>query len=301
MLRDIISFIAARTGLKDREAILREINYAWNEIWNSDDLPNSLFEVTVVPSDSADKRISLPYFVHRIRAVKESGSRLRVTVNTPRPYYQDGSYDLSPYTWRELGSSPLSRTIENASLLKFSITTPETARFTVTVIGPDDNAVETRDQVIFSPGDLEKWTTKRFTDATSIVKDALLSSNVSITGANDEDFGIIPNLAYEARNTVIQVTDKCACVCTSCNCFDILFKKPAPVLYYDEQAVPFPEVLMTKTLEWIELPKDGQEKKALIYAEKSKALLNSYNANERGVEKKIDLGTNHFCTARGDL
>jgi len=298
MLADIIEFVQSRTDLASREAVLREINAAWREIWGSDDLPNSVFEVSVSPFDNT-ARVSLPYFVGVIRGVKSNIDRLRVNLLTPRPYYQDEQYFQSPYTWRILGLSPLSASITNATKLHFSIEKTESTQFTITIIGTDDNGSDVRDQIVVPPGTTDVWSNLRFTDASSIVKDTLTASNVEVAGANGEDFGIIPNLAFEARNTVIQITDKCLQCCNNCRCFDVLFKKPAPVLFYDEQNVPFPEVLINKTLELISMPKDGQEAKAQMYAQKAQGLLSNYNNNESSVEKRLDLGKSLYETYTG--
>lgn len=296
-LKDIIEFIQSRTDLANRDDVVREINNAWAEIWDSDDLPNSLFEISVKTFDQTN-RITLPYYVDKIRGVKTQ-DRLRVDLNTPRPYYQDETYFQSPYLWRVLGTTPLKTSITNATAIKLSIAEAATEQFVVTLQGPTDNSTREREQIIFAVGDTEHWTTKNFTDLKEATKNKILSTNVVMTGANDEDYGIIPADAFVANNTVVQITDRCNKCCTACRCFDILYKVPAPYLYYDEQVVPFPGVLITKTLEWIAMPKEGQEQKAILYAEKSKALLTAFNHNDVSVEKKMDLPRNTFCTYTG--
>lgn len=254
-----------------------------------------MFEVTVTPDEDNAARVTLPYFVGKIRAVK-GYDKVRIDLNTARPYYQDETYFQSPYTWRVLNTSPLLKSITNATRLKFSITEAETEQFTVTVIGTDDNATDVRNQLIFPVSTTEMWTTRQFTDATSIVKSKPTDCNVVIEGANGEDFGFIPNLSLDVNYQVIQVSDKCTSCCASCRCYDVLYKKPVPLLYYDEQQVPYEEVIMTKTLEWITLPKEGQERKAQMFGEKSKALLTGFNANNvPGLTHKLDLGRNLFA------
>lgn len=297
-LKTVIDFVASRTDLTNRADLLREINFAWDEIWNSDDLPNSLFEITMKAADDDSARITLPFFVGKIRAVK-SNNRERVTLNTPRPYYHDETYTQSPFTHRILGVSPLSKSITNATRLKFTIPVANPAQFKVTVIGPDDNAAEVRDQIIFPVGSKEVWTTRQYTDSNSITKDILTDWNVRILGANGEDFGVIPNLDFAARNTVVQISDKCNKCCTSCYCFDVLYKKTTPVLYYDEQMVPYPDVLMVKTLEWITLPKDGQERKAVLYSDKTKQLRGNFNKDDGGITHVLDVGSDVIYSSTG--
>lgn len=296
MLKDVIDFVMSRTGYKDREIALREINYAWREIWIADDLPGSLFEMSVQPFDQT-ARISLPHFVGEIRGVKYNAGRIRVDLYTPRPYYQDDTYFQSPYIWRILGSSPLSTTIVNATQLGFSIEAAEEKTFKVYTQGISDFASNDYEEITFQPGDKGPiWSKKSWTDANSITKDALLASNVSIIGQNGEDFGYIANDEYEARNTIVQITDKCFAVCNQCRCFDILYKRPAPILHNEYATVPFEEVLMAKTIEWIMLPKEGGETKAALFAEKGRVLLESRHNNENSVEKRIDVGRNKFTS-----
>lgn len=295
MLKDVVDFVLSRTGFPTREQALREINFAWVEIWNSDDLPNSLFEMSVQPFDNT-ARISLPHFVGQLRGVKLNAGRIRVDLMTPRPYYQDDTYFQSPYVWRILGVSPIATAITNATTLNLSISEAEDIAFTATLIGPTDNAAEDSETVTFEIGDTEKQTVKRFTDLTSVTKSALTKSNLVIQGANDEEFGFVANNEYEARNTIVQITDKCFKICNNCRCFDVLFKKPAPILYNENAVIPFEEVLMTKTLEWIALPKDGQEQKAILFGEKAKTLLTGFNNDGGSVEKRMDLGRNKFTT-----
>lgn len=296
MLRDVIAFVQSRADLT-RDAALREINFAWKEIWASQDLPNSLFELTAVP-DANSQRISLPYYVGTIRGVKANCSRRSVALNTPRPAYQEQAYFQSPYVWAILGKSSFNKTITNATTLSISIAKAETARFTVSLTGPTDNATETREQIIFDIGDTEHETTNRFTDA-YISKDAITTSNVVIKDYNDVELGIVPNGAFDGLNTVIQVLDKCSGLCCAqsvCNCFDVLYKLTCPYLYYDETFVAQQETLMAKTLEWITLPKEGGEAKAKVFAEKASQLAANSNSEDISIEHKMDFAVSPFST-----
>lgn len=295
-LAEVISFVQSRTDMSNRADALREINAAWQEIWTADDLPNSVFEITVKPTDGeVGSRITLPYFVGQIRAVKGL-DRIRVDLNTPRPYYQDETYFQSPYRWRILGKSPLKKSITNATRIVLSIPEPVEEQFTVTLQGPTDYSTRERDQIVFAIGDTEHEVTKNFTDLTDLSKDKLIPYNVQITSVNGDDYGIIPADAFTGLNTIAQVTDKCYTCCMSCKCFDVLYKVPPPILYYDEQVIECGQVLMLKTLEWISMPKKGEEKQTIMYSEKAKSLLVSENHDERSVSKKMDIAANNFYT-----
>lgn len=295
MFKDVIEFIMSRTGIVDRAIAVREANYAWNEMWNSDDLENSLFEITVKPIDNSP-RISLPHYVGIIRAVKQNFGKLRIHLNTPRPYYHDETYWQSPYTWRILGKSPLYDSIANATTLTLSIAEAEAADITITLSGKTDNASEDRETLVIKAGSTSIESTLRYMDLTGATKSTITSHDVLILDPNGNEFGVIPNKKFEAKNTVIQVTDKCFKICNTNRCWDILYKIPTPYLYYDEDHVPFEGVLMNKALEWITMPKEGQEDKTTLYAGKATALLQQLNQNEVSIEKKIDTGRGRFTT-----
>jgi hypothetical protein len=295
MLKDVIDFVMSRTGYTDRTIALREINYAWREIWMADDLPNSVMEMSVQPYDQT-ARITLPHFVAEIRGVKINAGRIRIDLFGPRPYYQDDTYYQSPYIWRVLGSHPLSTSVISAMPLTFTIEKAENSTFKVCIQGTSDYASNDFEEIVFQPGDTGHTSSKSWSDVNSIVKDSLLSSNVTITGQNGEDFGYIANDEYEARNTVIQITDKCFAICNQCRCFDVLFKKVCPILHNELSAVPFEDVLMSKTLEWILLPKEGGEIKAQMYGEKAKGLLAEHHGNSISMERRLDMGRDKFTT-----
>jgi len=295
MLKDVIDFIRSRTDLTRTDA-LREINFAWKEIWNSDDLPNSIFEISVAPIDN-NARISLPYYVGEIRAVKQkTWGKERIHLNTPRPYYQDDSYFQSPYKWRILGTSPVLTSVVNTTTITLTFDQPVTAQVIVSLIGPNDRGAGVREQVTFEIGDTTHESVNRYSDFEAISKNTITDNDLRVLAADDSVLAIVPNNAFEAANTIVQITDDCFKICNFCRCFDILYKKPAPYLHYDETPVAYQEVLMAKTMEWIMLPKDGQEQKADLFAGKASAMLKGFHYNEQSVEKKLDVGRSHMET-----
>lgn len=296
MLKDVIDFVVARTQMNRVDA-LREINHAWREIWNSDDLPDSVFEITLTPVDN-NSRISLPWYVGKLRGVKQNygWGRTRVELNTPRPYYQDDVYIQSPFTWRVLGTTPLIRSIINATTVDLTFTEPVTEQVVATLIGPNDNGNQVRELITFPVGETTLRSVNRYKDLLTATKDTITNTDLIITDASSNELARVPNGEFEARNTIVQITDKCFAICNWCRCFDVLYKRATPYLYFDETPIPFQEVLMTKTMEWILLPKDGKEQQTIMHGTKSRELLSQFNADERGVAKKIDVGENNYLT-----
>lgn len=295
MLKDVLDFIMARTQLS-RETALREINYAWKELWETDDLPNSLFEVTVQPTDS-NAIISLPYYVGTIRGVKQNiVGRERIALNTPRPYYQDETYALLPWRWRILGTSPINHSILNATTVTLTFDRPCVEQTIVTLMGPDDRGEEVREQIIFEIGDITKESTRRYSDFSQIAKNTYTTNNLRVLNAQNEELGFVPNMAYDAKYTIVQITDQCNKTQNWCRCFDILYKKICPILYFDEQPVAIENVLMAKTMEWITMPREGELQLASAFGDKARALLTAVNNNEQSIEHKMDIAHTNYET-----
>lgn len=287
MLRDVIEFVKSRLSFDDTRA-LREINLAYQELWGTNDFENSVQEMSVKPIDQSNI-ITLPWYVDVIKAVKYNPSRERVRLFDVRPYYQDDTYWQSIYAWRVLGNSPLNTSIINATTLTLRIPEAETERFVVTIQGPSDHSQSTREQVTFEPGDVEKETTRAFVDVTSISKDVLTANDVTVLTASDVEIAHIPNNRYEARNMVIQITDKLYKPCTFCQCWDILFKRPCPILVYPETPVPGEQALMNKVMEWVTLPQEDGGAQAQLFNIKSESLLKITNNNQKGTDKPLDI------------
>jgi hypothetical protein len=51
---------------------------------------------------------------------------------------------------------------------------------------------------------------------------------------------------------------------------------------------------MAKTLEWISMPKDGQEQKTAMFADKARNLLTQFNGNDVGIDHKMDIARCKF-------
>lgn len=290
MLKDVIAFVKSRTGLTDRATILREINFAWSEIWNSDDLPGSVQEITL---KSAAARISLPWYVGETRGCKIADG-VKVTLNTPRPHFQSATLWQTELKWRIFGPQPLYASILNASTLDVVIEDAEIENLTVVLIGPDDTAQDRREELVFTPGIKQKTSRYRFTDLTAFAKDIITISDVRLYDSTDTEISTIPNTLFEASNLFVQIKDHCDSSVETC--YDVLYKKKTPYLYYDESPVPFQEVLMAKTLEWISLPKDEQISKTQAFSQKATNLLTQFNFNEKAVSKVLDIERNLYTT-----
>ncbi len=296
MLNDVLKLVQSRTGLNDVDA-LREVNFAWRELWDMDDLPGSLWEVSISPENQVPPRMSLPWYIGQIRGVKMNWQRERMTLNTPHVYYQNNEYYQSPFTWRILGKSPLMRSITNATRLDLTLGQNESAIVSVTIIGPTDTAAQTTETIVFPIGTRTKSTVNNFVDINSITKSTITANDISVKDSLGQEIAILPNSEYEASNTIVQILDKCMGTCFTCGCFDIFYKLPLPILYNVNQLIPNESALVHKTLELITLNKPDQMPLAAAYHQKADGMLANANANAAwGISMPLDLGNSPFNT-----
>ena len=89
-------------------------------------------------------------------------------------------------------------------------------------------ATEVSEEVIIPAGSLSTMSVNGYEDFCSITKLVGTSSNVVVTDTENNELAMIPNHQYDARNTIIQIQDKCynylGCCMLQCRCLDVLYK-----------------------------------------------------------------------------
>ncbi len=297
MLKNVLDYVMERSSIKDRAVALREVNMAWQEVWLTGDIPGSIQEDTFKPEDNTSNRITLPPKIWHILGIKNATNVERVTIKTPRSTYQQSAYWQSPYTHVVLGTTPLLRSIENATTLKYDFTEAEEEPVIVTTIGPTDNAQVDREQLTLTPGQKSLTSKKRFQDVQSFTKNKLTKTDLKITGMNGEEYCTIPNNEYEVLSTVVEIQDKRDIVFQPWRFFDILYKIKPPILVYDEQTLPigYDQILGDKTVELILMPQDNKDNAIARFAARSDDLKSINNQqNAQGAVQKMDMGPNRF-------
>lgn len=203
-LNEIIRYIKDRTGESTPEKLIYELNLAVSELWEITDPPGSLQEVYVRAMQ--EFVISLPPYVYQVKGIRYAKGQ-PVTLYSPRQYFQESAGPQHFLEWREIGRSPLIRTLTGAGRLTAKLSKPNGSPFTVTIKGPDSAANATYNDIDFGATDTKVQGTKAFTAVTDIDKSAVTSSDVSIYDVNDTLVGIILADQDRADNIVVRMFD----------------------------------------------------------------------------------------------
>lgn len=214
MLADILSDIEQETGkvasTEDVAARLSRINAACKEIHDKEDLEEGKDEKVFNLVNDNSPQIALPPYVGRVRGMRLYQGRYAIDIDHARNRYNfnwSAENDLWYLVYREIAQRPLSRDINNQSILKFSVPLPETEVFSVTVIGSTDNSYQISETLTFQPGELEKITIANFTEVYSISKNIITKYNVHIKDVENNAMGMILNSEYLSYYKFYQISD----------------------------------------------------------------------------------------------
>jgi len=214
MLVDILTDIAIEIGQtssnEDRDALILRINKAAEEVHEIYDLQEGKDEKVFSFDIEDSPQVALPSYIFQVRGMRCHDGRQFIELDDIRNRYNYQRYaenDLWYLRYRKKKDSPLSRAINNQSILKVSVPIAETAAFEVTVTGSTDNSYRISETLLFAAGDLQKETTVNFTNVESIVKNVITKYNVIIKDVEDNVLGMILNSEYQSHYKIYQIGD----------------------------------------------------------------------------------------------
>lgn len=210
-LKNILDILAADFGLdmtnsEQRALTLSFVNKAAEELYRMDDLEGSLAEM-VVNIDNGKQQVALPPSVEHVRGGRYYESRQALEIDHISNRYLKGSTEVWPLTFRKKGSMPISRSLENQSILKFSIPAVEASDIVISIKGSTDRSSAFYETLTITAGELEVESSENYKGIFSIRKDRVTTYDVSIADVEDNDLGVIPNTQLFSRYIIWQVSD----------------------------------------------------------------------------------------------
>lgn len=304
MVRDIIEYVQSRVGEIPRERILREINLAWDDIWEKHDLPGCQRTMYVqdsccsVSPTTSSPRISFPYWVLDIKGARIYNGP-QVELNQPSRNFSPGRWYQEPFTWQYVGESPVERVDFNRAPPVLRVTTKPTTPFNVTIIGSVRNRDKVREVLTFEPGQLSVTAENAFLTYESITKEVLTDSNIVGYDGENAEFFTLANSRFQSRHAIWQTRGECVTAAWTYCQYEVLYKSISSLLYYDEDTVPprYEDVLMDATVARVLMTEKGNEERAQMFGNESIAGLNAKSSKEtNGIEDTIQLGENRFTS-----
>lgn len=299
MLSDIKQFAREIVGLPESDdALLRYINRAAQELYDSHDLPNSLWEAFFT-FGTQTQLITLPWYVGDIRGVRRHQYSNKIQVVDSRPRYHYSPWVQPLDQWRIIGNTPLTVSQTQAGTLTVTIAVAESTAFTVRIRGQTTTASIASETLTFPAGATSQTTTIQFTQPApfgivAITKSRKTLTDVTITQSSDAlEIARIPNCMLEASNRLLQVHDgEFNTAFGTDELVEVLFKWPFIPLDADEDMFlgtnRYDQAVVWKLREIWHSTRKGEEEIAMLAAAKCRDLMSSLaRTQEATIEKTI--------------
>lgn len=295
MLQYILSQVAPAVGLNldnaiERAWLVQQTNKAGKELYEMRDLVNVEREM-VFALEGDDQQVSLPYYVHQVRAVRRYDNRDKLKVTDMRPRYKSQGWAEPFLAWREKWKSPLKRAILNEAPVTLSIPEAEEADFTVVITGSTPNSARMSETVTFTAGETEKLTELQFTEIFSFVNLAPHDYDVTMTDADGYELSVLPNVADKAMYIVMQVLDPGAVTIQTPYMVEVLYKNAFLFMRedYDEYVCPeYDDAIAWQTIGNI-LAKQRPQEAGMAFVKVREVMANIEKDKMQSKEASIDV------------
>lgn len=251
-----IGLSSSKNAATSRAVLLRYLNEAARELYAQADLPGTLLEQTF--KVNGDQTISVPYYVGRIRGVREAASMQAWHLNQMRPRYNQFNW---PDMWRNIrlkNKQALQVSVTNESVGVLTVKEVENPPVVVTLSGPTTDANLIHENITMDS--VSKESTNDFIDYIAVKKDRANNFDITLSDIDGKVLTVIPNNELEAK---YQIFDISSCpwlpqdTSTLDNYVEILFKKTLPYLSADEDEFPaqfdYDDAIVNKILQlWFE-------------------------------------------------
>lgn len=301
MLADLKQFAQEIVGTTSEEQLTRYINRACQELYDTADLPNALWEAYFT-IDLTSQLVTLPWYVGDIRGVRRHQFANKIQVVDARPRYHYSPWRQPLDQWRIVGNTPLHTSLSQAGLLTVTIDAAESEAFTVRIRGQTTQSQITSDTLTFPAGTLSVTTTKQFTQPApfgiiGITKSRLTDTDVRVKQAVDNvEVALVPNCLTEASNKLIQVHDGTFHTAFGSGEYcEILFKWPFIKLQDDEDMFlgtnRYDQAVIWKLREVWHSSRPGEEEIAIAAAAKGAQLMAALISSDTATTEKTILDT----------
>lgn len=300
-----------RTAEADRSVLLRYLDQAYQELYDTFDLSGAVtdefFEI-----DGTDGQIVLPEYVDQIRGAGARELRVPITVSDFRTGYRVTPQYQRPFEWRVRRRVPLSSQMDATDQLRVTLAAAESQSVQVFITGQTPYASSTTETITFPAGTTSVVTTNQFIAdnpyaLTNVSKDIPTINDVVVyVNSTGTEVSRIRNKLLRAEYVLLQLTD----INPPSNPFvpptagaQICYKLTRSPLYYDTDNIIDPRLedsVVWKARELWYMGQKGEEAALEVKKsyEKCISVLNNVMINmESSAEKKLKVGRDRFAAA----
>jgi len=291
----------------DRDTLLRYLNRAYKEIYDTYDLPGSVTD-EFFSIDGADGQIVLPEYVDQIRGAGAECARVPLSIADFRSGYRVTPQFQQPYEWRVRRTVPLSSQMDATDQIRVVLLDAETETVNVYITGQTSTSSKHTETLTFTPGETEIITTAQWVAdnpyaLTSITKDKPTKHDIKFyVNSTGTEIATLRNRYLSTQYVLIQVTDQSPSPVFTApfNGAKIVYKLQLSALYYDTDEIIYPKVedaIVWKARElWFGSQETQEAQSAAQFAySKCQALINTIVINQESEsEKKVTYGRNQY-------
>lgn len=283
-----------RTNPKQMLRLLDVINEAAEEVWEQNDLPNSLQECILLVSSSCNE-IALPASFGELRAVREKCLHRKWTINDMRPRYQKDSWSTMWERFRVKSDSPVQMTVANAAPVTVAINVAE-EDVEVTIRGSTANSNSVQDVILLS--DVSNAGVVSFESYFSISKTVRTDNDITIYDADGNVLAVLFNDELETRYIIVDVSAYPwgSETFNGQRTMEVLFKTKLRKMEEDSDTFPVPgwdNVIITKAMQLLTEDEEGKEDRAMLaQAKVDKLIKDKTKHKEGGREKEMQMVPN---------
>lgn len=310
MLTDMLQVLTDNIGERDRTLLLRLLNRAYKELYDTYDLPNAVVD-EIFEVDGQDGQIVLPEYVDQIRGAGARMNYVPLTIADFRSGYRVTPNFQQPFEWRVRGVVALSAQMDVTDQLRVTLSQADTQTVNVYITGETAGTSQYTETVTFTPGETTKLTTAQFIGdnpyaITQVAKDVRTAGDVVVNTQSDlREISRIRNRLLRAQYTLIQLTnlDQPVVFLPPNNGASIVYKKALVPLENDTDEICYPraeECVVQKACElYYASGKDKDDVTARQMAfNKCLTLLNTIMVNQESQsEMRINFGRNRYSAA----
>lgn len=309
MLLNMLSDLKDSIKEADRTSLLRYLNRAYKEIYDTYDLPGSVTD-EFFSIDGADGQIVLPEYVDQIRGAGAECARVPLSIADFRSGYRVTPQFQQPYEWRVRKVVPLSSQMDATDQIRIVLSDPETETVNVYITGQTATSAQYTETITFTPGETQKVTTSQWVAdnpyaLTAITKDRPTRNDLKFyVNSSGTEIATLRNRYLSTHYVLIQVTDQqqvpSGVWTAPFNGARIVYKFRLNELYYDTDEIVYPKIedaVVWKARElWFGSQETSEAQNAAQFAyNKCQALINTIVINQESEsEKKITFGRNQY-------
>lgn len=298
-----VAGVTGNTSTSQESFVKSLINKAAEDLYSQSDLVNCLREQLFIKDDDSTPQVlqfTLPWYVWKLRAIREYNTGIKISTHDMRPRYQTQGWKefLEPYLYRTKYNLPISKNIINEGALTLSLPDGETVAtaFSVTIVGSNASKARFTETVNFVAGDTEKTTNNVFQEIESIRKSAVTEFDLYVYDPDDRELSYIPNSELGPFYTLIQISDY---PYINPQYIEVLYKTRFVPFHNDADEFPcgniYDKAIVYKTLEQYYITYRKEFETATGYHIKCNEHVNNIACDfSDGNEKEIDFGSNRY-------